>query len=108
MAITTSAATVDAKAFLDACSCKGFRVEVQDNVVTVLKNFEPGSLEEFARCDFEAPLLLMMVPLSGGSIWGTDGASVGGWSAVQDGKFKLHKSGYRAKRFINALMALVK
>jgi len=106
MAITTSAA-VEAKAFLDRCTAKGFRVEVQPNIVTVHKNFEIGNLDEFAKCDFEAPLLLMSVPLSGGSIWGTDGGSVGGWSAVQNGRFKLHKSGYRAKRFMAALEKLV-
>lgn len=105
--VNTTSAAVEAKAFLDRCTAKGFRVEVEPNIVTVHKNFEIGNLEEFAKCDFEAPLLLMGVPLSGGSIWGTDGGSVGGWSAVQNGRFKLHKSGYRAKRFMAALEKLV-
>jgi hypothetical protein len=106
MANTTSAAT-DAKAFLEECSRKGFLVEVKENVVTVLKNFEVGNLEEFAKCDFEAPLLLMRVPITRGSIWGTDGGSVGGWAAVQNGRFRLNKSGYGSKRFMKALQDLV-
>lgn len=107
MAKNMSSATNEAELFFDLCKQHGFSVHVDDNCVDVQKSFKPGDLAAFAECDRKGPYLLSHVPLKGGCIWGTDGASIGGFSAVQNGHYRLVKSGYRAKRFMAALTALV-
>jgi hypothetical protein len=44
--------------------------------------------------------VLSISGLKGGSVWGTDGGSVGGAVALQTGRFQLNKSGNNGKRFM--------
>jgi hypothetical protein len=99
--------SVTPKDFLDACTAEGFACTVRGNIVTITKRFTPGDIDAFVECDCIGPLLLNCVPLKGGSVWGTDGGSVGGVSAVARGRYTLNKSGYTGKRFTNALVKLI-
>lgn len=101
---TTQAA---AASFLAAVREYGFTVTVRGTVVTISKTFTPGDLDGFTGCDCYGPGLLDMVPLKGGSVWGTDGGSIGGAAAVKSGRYSLNKSGEGGKRFVTALCALM-
>ncbi len=90
--------------FIAACQSAGFSIHaIGDSVVRITKSFTPGNAAEFAACDFAAPSLLSMVPLKGGSVWGTDGGSAGGHSGLTRGRYELAKSGQTGKRFVQAL-----
>jgi hypothetical protein len=95
-----------AKQFIAACHKHGFTVEVLDNIVRIKKTFAPQDHEAYRYCDMYGYLLLEMVPLKGGSVWGTDGASVGGYVALTKGEFTLSKSG-RGTKFIESLRKLL-
>lgn len=79
----------------------------EGHIITVSKTFPKNDKEAFSRCDSEAFQLLDMVPLKGGSVWGTDGGSVGGASALKDGKYVLNKSGVSGVSFLNALSRIL-
>lgn len=89
----------------------GFGWSVQGSsfqgVVKVWKKFPIGSSSGFADAEMGASILFDYVPLKGGSVWGTDGGSIGGMVAIQNGIFKLNKSG-SGKLFIAALSKLQK
>lgn len=91
-------------AFIAACNQHGFNYEVSNNVVRISKRFTPGDLAAFSDCDMIASRVLDLAPLRGGSVWGTDGGSVGGHVAVKNGHFVMNKSGSGA-RFLAALAA---
>ena len=90
--------------FIAECERCGFSIHaIGDSVVRITKSFTPGDSEAFSIADFQAPALLSMVPLKGGSVWGTDGGSVGGHSGLTRGRYELAKSGQTGKRFVQAL-----
>ena len=80
----------------------GFTLEVLPNVVRVHRTFQPGDCDAFTYCDSMAYEVLSLCPLRGGSIWGTDGGSVGGAVALRSGRFTLNKSG-DGSNFLKAL-----
>ncbi len=88
--------------FKSACDRLGWSYSVSFQVVTVQKNFTPDDKAAYTECDSEAYELLALVPLKGGSIWGTDGGSVGGYVGLTNGYYRLNKSG-SGTRFINLL-----
>lgn len=90
--------------FVAACTNHGFDYEVSNGIVRISKRFTPGDLDAFAECDAVASCILDLAPLRGGSVWGTDGGSVGGHAAVKSGFFRMNKSGSGA-RFLAALSA---
>lgn len=91
-----------AREFVAACEREGFAFEAHDKIVSVAKRFTPGDNDAFAACDMVAPSLLNMLNARGGSRWGTDGGSVGGYSALKRGTFVLNQSGV-PKRVVTAL-----
>lgn len=96
-----------AQKFVDACKAAGFvPVIASDSVVRVVKRFAAGDTDAFVTCDMQGPGLLGLVPLRGGSVWGTDGGGMGGHAAINQGQYTLNKSG-TGKRFIAALRSLV-
>ena len=103
-----SKAKEQAKAFADAAAQYGFSWEARGSVVTISATFAPGDKEAFTRLDMMAGSVLALAPLKGGSVWGTDGGSVGGYSALTHGKFVMNKSGENGKNFTNALIAMKK
>ena len=101
-----SKSETQAMAVIQKAKALGFNLEVQPNVVRVHKTFKPGDSDTFAYCDTMASEILDLCPLRGGSIWGTDGGSVGGAVALQSGRFSMNKSG-SALNFTKALSKLL-
>lgn len=96
-----------AKLFLNTCKRLGWIPTVKSsNVVCIAKSFAPGDTQAFVDCDAQAYDILGMAPLKGGSVWGTDGGSVGGYVAVRNGQYVLNKSG-TGKRFTSALQKIL-
>ena len=100
----TNKTQTEVAAFIAACAKHGFAYEVSNGIVRISKSFKPGDLDAFADCDAVASRILDLAPLRGGSVWGTDGGSVGGHAAVKSGYFRMNKSGSGA-RFLAALSA---
>lgn len=90
------------KVVLDTAQKNGFTISFSDHVFTITKNINPDDSAAFADCETGAYEVLSAVPLRGGSVWGTDGASVGGYVAMKSGFFQMNKSG-EGKRFMAEL-----
>jgi len=97
----TSTKTAAAK-FVVAAREAGWKITARENVVTITKHFTPNSRAEFVKLDGEYYGILTMVKARGGSIWGTDGSGVGGYSAMLHGVFTMNISGV-SQAFIAAL-----
>lgn len=83
-----------AEKFKSECLRMGWQWSGNGSVVTIWKNFIPGSNSAFVECDGEYGYLLSIIPRTQlGSIWGTDGGGIGALSAIQSGVFTEHKSG---------------
>jgi hypothetical protein len=95
-----------AQLFVEKAAKYGFHWSVSlSGVVTVKKSFAPGDKDAYVGCDMMGPSVLDYAPGSGGSIWGTDGGSIGGMSGLNGGYYKLNKSGVN-KNFCKALTKL--
>lgn len=88
--------------FAAAARNAGWAISSRDNVVTITKHFTPGNREEFVKLDGEYYGILSLVKARGGSMWGTDGSGVGGYSAMLHGCFTMNISGV-SPAFIAAL-----
>jgi len=89
--------------FLAAARAEGFAVTVKTpTVVCVSRLFRAGDKDVFTDCDMAAPGVLGILGARGGSMWGTDGGSMGGAVALQTGEFRLNVSGV-PKRVTEAL-----
>lgn len=97
-----------AKQFAEKCNSLGWRIErVTDNVITITKLFRAGDNNGLVECDMEYYDILSIAPHRGGSVWGTDCGGIGAISALQNGVFRMNKSGDGAKRFSAELRKLV-
>ena len=105
MKTTRANVTELATKFVSLCREYGWTWEARrgSTIVTIKKRFPAGSNEQFAIADSEAYSLMEYVPLKGGSTWGTDGGSIGGYTGLMSGCYTLNKSGESGKRFIEAL-----
>lgn len=102
-----SKASLQASAFLAAASRNGFSVQIKgSSVVCIERQFEPGDRNAYVACDMMGPDVLDLAPLRGGSVWGSDGASVGGMVALHSGRYSLNKSG-NGSAFMRALAAKI-
>lgn len=72
--------------------------------MTVAIHFTAGDGHAYMGAENDANALIALVPARGGSVWGTDGASVGGYAGLREGRMVLNVSG-AAKRFTAALCA---
>lgn len=89
--------------FLTMCKQCGFSYTIKsESVLGIRKHFTPGDKAAFTDCDMCAFDILGLAPLKGGSVWGTDGGSVGGHVGLTRGYYELNKSG-QAKSFMKAL-----
>jgi hypothetical protein len=80
--------------FVAECQKYGFDWEVRsDSVLTISQRFAPGDDQAFTKCDMMAGFVLALAPLKGGSVWGTDGGSIGGHVGLMRGEFRMNKSG---------------
>ena len=101
-----SISETQAKDFLSMARSEGFDVSVRGEVVTISKTIGVNNNDGFCHCDIYAPVILSRAPLKGGSVWGTDGGSVGGAVALKTDRFVMNKSG-SGKRFLKALQKLL-
>lgn len=92
-----------AEAFRVKCAELGFEWIASGCVLRLMKRIVPDSASAFADAETDASIILGMVPQTEpGSVWGTDGLSVGGASAMATGNFRMNKSGV-SRRFMAAL-----
>lgn len=94
-----------AREFAAACEAAGWVYAVREGIVTIRKYFAAGDGKAFVALDGEYYGILSLVPARGGSVWGTDGCGVGGYSAILHGEFVMNVSGVN-KKFLAALAAL--
>ena len=93
--------------FIDAANEAGFLIAVVNtSVVRISKRFALGDKDAYTKCDMTAFGVLELAPLKGGSVWGTDGGSIGGQVGLQNGHYTLNKSG-NGVRFMNELKKLL-
>jgi hypothetical protein len=95
-----------AREFHDKCNAYGWTYSASGDIVTIFKKFTPGDRDAYVECDMFAYGILSIAPLKGGSVWGTDGGSIGGYTGLNGGYYKLNKSGSGGKRFIAELAKL--
>jgi hypothetical protein len=103
---TATKSEVVAQEFVDACRNAGWKIEVNFQIVRIVKRFAPGDNNAYIDADGEAFHLLAMAPLRGGSVWGTDGGSVGGHVGLTNGYYELKKSG-SGSRFLKAVAKIL-
>lgn len=89
----------------------GARLSIRNNILSIESNYDANKFNDinewFRFCDCIVTGILYEVPqTSAGSMWGTDGGSVGGLSALQSGTFKMNRSGCSV-RVLNALKKLL-
>ena len=95
-----------AEEFVLRCNKLGWTFTIQHNgIVAIQKKFTADSHSEFAIADMEYGEMLDLLPLTGGSVWGTDGGGIGGMTALKKGIFTMKKSG-RNLQFLQALRKL--
>lgn len=86
-----------AREFVNAARSNGWQISSRENVVTIRKGFTAGSRDEFVQLDGEYYGILSILKARGGSMWGTDGSGVGGYSAMLHGVFTMNVSGVSDK-----------
>ena len=91
--------------FANKCLEYGITIErCAGSVLTLTKTFTPGSNEGYAEAE-SACSLIYSAPGKGGSVWGTDGGSIGGMEAMRTGLMRMNKTGV-PKRFLKELSKL--
>lgn len=105
---TMTASETKARAILDKATELGFRVSVVENrLLRIDKEFTPGDLDAFRKCDTTYYWVLSLLPrTSPGSDWGTDGGGVGGYVAHKSGQFHMYRSGGN-KNILRALARML-
>ena len=79
---------------LETAKAWNWRVDVDGGILKITKRFAPGDNDAFVDCDMEYDEILGLLPsTSAGSVWGTDGGGIGGMSALNEGIFRMNKSG---------------
>lgn len=92
---------------LELAKASACRIEVRGSILTVTKTFTPGSKSEYSAAESDVGSIIYSLPsTSAGSVWGTDGGSVGGHVGLTGGYMKLNKSG-GSKRVLAALSKLL-
>lgn len=92
------------KTLLETAAKHKFTVIADGNtVIRITRKFQAGDRQAFCECDMMASSVLDLAPLKGGSVWGTDGGSIGGAIALQNGQFVMNKSGSGGVRFMKEL-----
>ena len=95
--------------FVDYCKRNGVeiaRIQKNGGLITLTKAFQPGDKVAFGDAESDVSVIYEIPTTAPGSIWGTDGASVGGYSAVQNGLMKLSRSGC-SKRWLAQVAKLI-
>ena len=72
------------------------------DIVSVTMTFKPGCNNSYTDAESIVNSAISKVPASGGSVWGTDGLSMGGAIGLQNGYMRLNVSGAK-KLFIKGI-----
>lgn len=97
-----------AQEFLALCKKNGITIErITGTVLTLYKSFTPGNCLEYSNAENSVSILYYVPCTSAGSIWGTDGATIGGAVGLAGGYMRLNRSGV-SKRFLKELEKLNK
>lgn len=93
--LTPERAKEIAQKIADQCKALGWTCGVGGNrILRISKTFKPNDTNAYVAADGEWYSILSLLPTtSPGSTWGTDGSSVGGYTALQTGRFVMNKSG---------------
>jgi hypothetical protein len=75
--------------------------------IKVTKRFTPGSGEGYTNAESECSILYSIPKGEPGSVWGTDGGSIGGMVGMRNGQMVLNRSGC-SKRFLAKVEKLLK
>lgn len=94
-----------ARDFYTAAKAGNWRIDARSEIVTIIRNFTPNDNNAFVACDMEYFDILSRLRAKGGSMWGTDGGGIGGYSALMSGCFKMNVSGV-GKRVIAEILKL--
>ncbi len=91
-----------AKRFMQRCRSNQVAIEVRGaDILTLSKRIPIGDGLAFADAESDCSIIYDL-PGGCGSVWGTDGGSIGGMVAMQTGRFKLNRSGVQ-KRILKAI-----
>jgi hypothetical protein len=91
--------------FLARAKDRDVLVVVRGAILTLSKLFTPGSKEGYTAAETDVSLIYE-APGKGGSIWGSDGGSMGGAIGLQQGRMHLNKSGV-PKRWLDKLVKAI-
>ena len=90
------------------CNSLGWEIKnVSSDVFKIQKRILSNSNDSFSKADSEYFSILCLIPkTSPGSIWGTDGGSIGALSAMSSGIFSINMSGCSI-RVLNAIKKII-
>jgi hypothetical protein len=89
--------------FVAHCRKNEIIIERCENILTLTKCIPIGDRLAFADAETDCSIIYDL-PGGCGSVWGTDGGSIGGMSALNTGRFRLNRSGVQ-KRVLKAIKA---
>jgi len=104
------AAPMTAETFLAKCRQYGVTIDEirpTQGFLKLSKRFTPGSKEGYTGAETDVGLIYETPTAGDGSVWGTDGGSVGGMIGLTSGHMHLSKSNV-SKRFLAALAKINK
>jgi len=93
-----------ASRFVAHCKACGITIERATHILTLSKRIPVGDRAAFADAESDCSIIYDL-PGGCGSVWGTDGASIGGMTALNTGRFSLNRSGVQ-KRILKAIASL--
>ena len=79
--------------FLEYCNKHNIKIEHTNSILTIAKTFQPGSAKGYSNAESDCSIIYSVPTTEAGSVWGTDGLSIGGMVGMRDGYMRLNKSG---------------
>lgn len=93
--------------FIQYCNANAIAIErCAGSTITLCKRFAAGSAHGYTGAESDVSILYDTPSAGEGSVWGTDGGSIGGMVGMTGGYMRLNKSNV-AKRFVKALGKLI-
>jgi hypothetical protein len=90
--------------FVAHCKKNEIIIERCEDILTLTKRIPIGDSLAFADAESDCSIIYDL-PGGCGSVWGTDGGSIGGMSAFNTGRFRLNRSGVQ-KRVLKAIKSI--
>jgi hypothetical protein len=95
-----------ASRFVSHCKACNITIERASHILTLTKQIPIGDNKAFADAEMDCSIIYDL-PGGCGSVWGTDGGSIGGMTALNTGRFRLNRSGVQ-KRILKAIANLAR